>query len=196
MKKLIAAVALVAAFVVSRGASAAVFDVYAKQTAPGSGQWELSVGVAGAQGLAALNIQFANVTGMVLNPLATGISTSDTLFISEILDGNGDPIPGRTGAIIQGGASGANSLPLFPTPAPASPPGSYGFLLATLTAGNSANPISLIAGEFGDVFGGTTFITPTGAAFADYSLTVVPEPTVALLLGMGLAGLALARRKA
>jgi hypothetical protein len=181
----------VAALVVSRGASAAVFDVFAVQQAVGSTQWDLSVSVAGSEGLAALNILFSGVSGMVLNPLATGISTSDSLFIDDT--GN----PGITGAIIQGGASGANSLPLFASPTT----GQFGFLLATLTG--TTTPIQLIPGEFNDTFAGTAFITPTGAVFAGYSLTVipagvppVPEPTVAMLLGMGLAGLALVRRKA
>jgi hypothetical protein len=190
MRKLIAAVALVAAIVVSRGASAATFDVYAKETAPGSGQWALTVNIAGNEGLAALNILFGNVSGMVVNPLATGISAGDTQFLTDV------GIPGLTGAIISGAAgAGGTSLPIISGPMSPPPPASYGFLLATLTAAG-AGPIQLLPGEFQDTFAGTTFIAPSGAVSAAYTLTVVPEPTVALLLGMGLAGLALARRKA
>lgn len=186
MKKLVTAVALAAALVVSRGATAATYDVFATQASAGSTSWALSVSMPSGGSMAGLNIVFGGVTAMDLNPAATGISLGDSLFIDDL--GNS-----HSGAIINGAAgAGGTSLPIVSGPVDH-------FLLATLTG--SAAGIQLLPGTTDDSFVGTVFVSPSGQATLDFSLTVVPavvvpEPTVALLLGMGLAGLALARRKA
>jgi hypothetical protein len=183
MRKLLALAVISAALVIGNVARAAAVDVFVTQQALGSQLWDITIVTDGTQvgGLALLGN--TTVTALTLNPLNTGIDmTGLSSLVPDVL---GD---GTTNAIGINNTAGGVSFASGPTPT----------LIGSLTIllGTGPNPGDVRGGD--DLFGYTVCDTNC-APIADYSVTVTafpaPEPGVALLLGVGLAGLSLVRRR-
>jgi len=176
MRKLIAMVAIAAGLMLGSVANAAQVDIFLTETAPGSGNWELTVDNNGGVGVGAINMLVSPNLASVLfnNPPNTNISIADSSLTVE-------PIPGFNFLIVQNTATGVSIVA----------PGVQDALLATLSG---LGPVSATGSEV--ELGSDTVFDAAGGIISDYSITVVPEPTTTVLLGLGLAALALVRRSA
>lgn len=179
MKKMMVMAAFVAAVMAGSVASAASVDILVSRDVPGSSAtWTLSVRT--DIDMQALVIQTSGFTSRTLASLAT-ISPLDSPFVNGGLQVNA---PAGQNVLAPGGAAYT--------------------VLATLTGPTGPFAYSITDGE--GTFG-YTILDNTGTPLAvgtlgdntpgTFSLTVnAPEPASAVLLGLGLAGLAMIRRKA
>jgi hypothetical protein len=113
---------------------------------------------------------------MTLNPLNTGISVGDSSFTI-------DPLSIGLNFAIISNASAAGTIAAA---------GAQNVLLAIFS--RSSGPVTL---EGPEIEAGQDAVFDNNLnPILDYSITVVPEPSATLLLGIGLAALALLRRAA
>jgi PEP-CTERM motif-containing protein len=171
MKKLLATAAALAGLVFAGAASAATVDI--KLVSSGANSWNLTVDNHGSTALGAINMFVAGLNTFTPNAGNAAISGPDsTLALDPLGDGVNNflvinNLPGQ--AIVGAGATGV--------------------LLGTLTGPGPAS------GQGADFIGQDTLFDTAGNPLAvDFSVT--PEPSAILLLGLGLGGFALARRRA
>lgn len=180
MRKLFASLAVAAALAIGATAHAAAVDIIVTQDVPNGTNWALTVNVGAGQTLGAVSFLTTGLNSFTINSSVVNISPPDSVYSIDPL---GD---GRNALIINNNALGA---------ALGGGPGPLTLLLGSFVGGPTG--VSLDNGDT-DI-GGTAF-DANGNVISDYSLTLVtksaPEPASALLLGLGLASLALVRRKA
>jgi hypothetical protein len=181
MRKLLASLAVAAALAIGATAHAAAVDINVTQDSAGSTSWTLTVDLAAGQTLGALSFLTRGLDSFNLNTSLTNVSPPDSVFSINPL---GD---GQNALIVNNNALGA---------ALGGGPGPLHLLIGAFIGATTAPPVSLANGD--NDLGGTAF-DANANPIADYSLTLhpaAPEPASALLLGLGLASLALVRRKA
>jgi len=185
MNRFAVSLILVLGLAVHGSASGAQIDVFLIRcdlpnsmcASPSTNLFGLSVNNNGGANLGAVNLLTSgNLTSMTLNPLNTGISVGDSSFTI-------DPLSIGLNFAIISNASAAGTIAAA---------GAQGVLLAILT--RSSGPVTLVGPE---VEAGQDAVFDNNlVAITNYTITVVPEPSTTLLLGIGLAALALLRRAA
>ena len=193
MRKLIAVVALATGLMLGAVSNAATVDIFL--TDVGAGNWELSVtnnGLVG--GVGAINMLVSGLDNVAF-AAAPGLSIPDSLLsLDPLSDGYNNFL------ILQNTAAGVSIADI-----------GVPVVLATLSS--SLGPICGPAGEGSNhmtglgcvgasmsenLLGSGTVFNAAGVEIAtsEFSITVVPEPTTVLLLGLGLAALGFVRRSA
>jgi hypothetical protein len=187
MRKLLASLAFAAALAVGASAHAAAVNIDLTQDSAGSASWTLTVDLASGQTLGAISFLTEGLNTFNINASLTNISPADTVFSIDPLG------TGQNALIVNNTAIGA---------ALGGGPGPLHLLIGSLVG---PGPVAIFNGD--DVAGGTAF-DANGVVTQDYALAlhpfvvnpvvgpVVPEPASAMLMGLGLATLALVRRKA
>jgi len=180
MRKLIALVATTAALLFAGSAKAAQVDLFLTQTGPAATTWNLTANTdASFAQLGSVAVQIFSATAgafvvgqtnVVIDPLLP------TGFSNYVV---GPPMrlglgPGTQGYMVAGATTG--------------------FLLGTWT-GTSAPTLGPADPGDGDTATDADF-TPLDFSITTVPFSVVPEPSAMILLGLGLAGLSMARRKA
>jgi hypothetical protein len=183
MRKLIAVVASTAALLIAGMANAAPTQIiFEQQGGAGSNTWQLSINVTEAVSLAA--VVFAIESSPVGDFVITAANTSVDAFAPVGFSAKN--VAGNVlSLLLQSGSQGAINGPL-------ASPAQGVFVLGTLTAPAG---FTFIPDEN---TGGT--VQDTDFNSLPFELVIipppVPEPAAMVLLGLGLAGLALARRAA
>jgi hypothetical protein len=185
MKKMVAMVAFATALMIGGVASAAAVDIFVTQNGLGSSDWTISASAA-SQSTGQIALNAVGFSGMTVNALPS-ISLPDSIR---------NPL---TGDLTLTSPAGVNLVPT----------GGAVIALATLNGGTTlctpggAGPAPRCGVSSGDdTFGFTVLDQALAEVITDYSLTVtsfvplVPEPTTMVLLGLGLAALAMVRRSA
>jgi hypothetical protein len=187
MRKLLASLAFAAALAFGATAHAAAVNIDLTQDSAGSTSWTLTADLAAGQTLGAVSFLTAGLNTFNINASLTGVSPADSVFSIDPLG------TGQNALIINNTATGV---------ALGGGPGPLHLLLGGLVG---PGPVSVENGD--DALGGTAF-DANGNVVTDYALAahpfivnpvvgpVVPEPASAMLMGLGLATLALVRRKA
>lgn len=178
MRKLVASLAFAAALAFGATAHAAAVNIVLTQDAPGSTSWTLTADT--SVPLGGVSVLTTGLTAFNLNTSLAGISPADSGFFPDAGLGTGQGImfTNNTAAGVILGGAGATHI-----------------VIGTFTGGPSGVSIA----DATDAAGGTAF-DPNLVAYTDVSVSTVPaggapEPASVLLIGTGLASLALIRRK-
>jgi hypothetical protein len=183
MRKLLASLAFAAALAIGASAHAAAVDIVLTQDAAGSTSWTLTVDLGAGQTLGAISVLTEGLNSFNINTSLVNVSPADSVFSIDPLG------TGQNALIVNNTAIGA---------ALGGGPGPLHLLIGSLIGGTTAPPVNVLDGT--DVAGGSAF-DASGAPISDFSIAVhavpvVPEPASAMLIGLGLASVALLRRKA
>lgn len=183
MKKLMALVALTGALLVAGAGNAAPVDVTLTQT--GALTWDLTVSTSDAVGIAGVAVNIANV----------GLAASGTpSFVIAQTNAIIDPFVINGGFSFQLQTAGNLRMSIGPGTQGYMLAGPGSLLIGTFTAGSGG--VTLLAA---DPLDGVTVLADdfeTGLPFTLHTVPLpVPEPTAVLLIGIGMAGLSVVRRR-
>jgi hypothetical protein len=178
MKKLVASLVFMAALAIGASAHAAAVNIILTQDAVGGTSWTLSVNTSVALG--GISVLTTGLNSFNLNTALAGISPADSGFsIDPLGTGQNLVFTNNTGNGVVLGGAGATSI-----------------VIGSLIGGTTAPPVGIQ--DATDAAGGSAF-DPNLQPITDVSLTTVPkvpEPMSLLLVGIGLASVAVVRRKA
>jgi hypothetical protein len=181
MRKLLASLAFAAALAIGASAHAAAVNIDLTQDSAGSSSWTLTVDLAAGQTLGAIQILTQGLNSFALNTSLPNVDAASSVYSIE-------PIPGSNALIVVNNATGAL---LGGSAGPAH------LLIGSLVGGTSAPPVLIYSDV--DIIGAPA-LDAQGADLTDVALAThpfpAPEPTSMMLMGLGLASLALVRRRA